>query len=35
MPELKKRALDLGIEAKGSTPEEIQGAAERRYRQMG
>jgi tripartite-type tricarboxylate transporter receptor subunit TctC len=24
MPELKKRALDLGIEAKGSTPEEIQ-----------
>jgi tripartite-type tricarboxylate transporter receptor subunit TctC len=24
MPELKKRALELGIEAKGSTPEEIQ-----------
>jgi tripartite-type tricarboxylate transporter receptor subunit TctC len=24
MPELKKRALDLGIEAKRSTPEEIQ-----------
>jgi putative tricarboxylic transport membrane protein len=25
MPELKKRALDLGIEAKASSPEEILG----------
>ncbi len=34
-PDLKKRALDLGIDAKASTPEEHRRADARRYRQMG
>ena len=34
-PELKKRALELGIEAKASTPEEIRATAQRRHREMG
>ena len=35
MPDLKKRALDLGIEAKASSPEEILDRLQGRYRQMG
>ena len=34
-PELKQRALELGIEARASTPEEILGRLQRRYREMG
>ena len=33
-PDVKKRLLELGIEAKASTPEEISAQAEVRYRQV-